>query len=91
MKIKTTFRLLKQYQELKVQINEIEKMNKQLESKLEKMKEHEFDPKCKYCMKYSITVDKIQYSNELKENKDKLDKMEKEEKKLGKRYQKERK
>jgi DNA repair protein SbcC/Rad50 len=78
----------KQYNELKDNINDLTKEKKKLEKKLEKLQEHEFDPKCKYCMKYNVTLDKINYTNELTELNNKLEKLIKDESKKNKKYQK---
>jgi DNA repair exonuclease SbcCD ATPase subunit len=48
---------------------ESKKINKDittLNKKLKKLAGHEFDENCKFCIKYSVTQDKISYTNELK-------------------------
>ena len=36
-----------------------------LRSKLNKLKDHHFDPKCEYCMGYSVTQEKIRYEKDI--------------------------
>lgn len=50
-----------EYDAIKEETDEVKK-------KLKKLVKHEFDPDCKFCMKYSVTQDKINYENEINKN-----------------------
>ena len=75
--------------ERKEQYNELENNINKLTERLKKLDTHEYDPECKYCMSYNITIDKISYNDELTQNmkiKNKLMKRMKNDKKIMNTY-----
>lgn len=49
----------------KEELSKIESDINRIEKSLNKLSDHKFNEKCEYCMAYSITKDKVKYTNEL--------------------------
>jgi DNA repair exonuclease SbcCD ATPase subunit len=63
-----------------LKIKTVENEIKILLVKLEKLSNHEYDPNCQFCVKYNVTVDKINYTKDLQEKQKELDELNKKKK-----------